>query len=117
MAVVFAVSTLLHIDWRLSLVAAPGILMSSTAVAVQTINGRGLLKQTSGSAAFSVLLFQDLAVIPLLLCLALLSANGTTNAIDWMAALRAIGLIIAIVIGGNYALRPVLAIYCQYRDA
>lgn len=106
--VVFAMSTMLHIDWRLALVASMGVAMSSTAIAVQTLSERGLLKQASGSAAFSVLLFQDLAVIPLLLCLTLLTSHGLTNVIDWMAALRAVGLIIAIVIGGNYVLRPVL---------
>lgn len=105
---VFLMSTLLHIDWRLSLVAAMGVAMSSTAIAVQTLNERGLLKQTSGSSAFSVLLFQDLAVIPLLLCLALLNSHSASSAIDWMAAVRAVGLIAAIVIGGNYVLRPVL---------
>lgn len=105
---VFLMSTLLHIDWRLSLVAAMGVAMSSTAIAVQTLNERGLLKQASGSSTFSVLLFQDLAVIPLLLCLALLNSHSASSAIDWMAALRAVGLIVAIVVGGNYVLRPVL---------
>lgn len=104
----FAISRLLHTDWRLALVAAMGIAMSSTAIAVQILNERGLLKQPSGSSAFSVLLFQDLAVIPLLLCLALLAPQSAGMSLDWMAALRAVGLIAVIIVGGNYLLRPVL---------
>jgi monovalent cation:proton antiporter-2 (CPA2) family protein len=97
-----------HLDWRFSLVMGMGVAMSSTAIAIQTLNERGLMKQPSGQSAFSVLLFQDLAVIPLLIGLSMLAPQSHTQGLDWMAALRAVFLIGVIVVGGNYCLRPVL---------
>ncbi len=105
---VYLIGLLFKVDWRLALVAGMGVAMSSTAIAVQTLNERGLLKQPSGSSAFSVLLFQDLAVIPLLLLLALLAPQNGGAHLDWMLALRALALVVIIVVGGNYILRPVL---------
>ncbi|PPC93614.1 MAG: glutathione-regulated potassium-efflux system protein KefC [Methylotenera sp.] len=97
-----------HMDWRLSLVMGMGVAMSSTAIAIQTLNERGFLKQPSGQSAFSVLLFQDIAVIPLLLGLAMLAPQSHAQSVDWMVAVRALVLIAAIVVGGNYFLRPIL---------
>lgn len=102
------IGLLFKVDWRLAVVAGMGVAMSSTAIAVQTLNERGFLKQPSGHSAFSVLLFQDLAVIPLLLCLSLLAPQTAGSTFDWLAALRALVLIVAIVLGGNYLLRPIL---------
>jgi glutathione-regulated potassium-efflux system protein KefB len=97
----------LSLDWRLALVTGMGVAMSSTAIAIQILTERGLLSQPSGRSAFSVLLFQDLAVIPLLTLLALLVPSAGV-AMDWTAIGKAIALIILIVVGGNYLLRPVL---------
>lgn len=99
---------ILHLDWRLALVAGMGVAMSSTAIAVQTLSERGLLKQASGHHAFAVLLFQDLAVIPLLLGLALLAPQSPSVPFNWIAALQGLALVVSIVVGGNYLLRPVL---------
>lgn len=98
----------LKTDWRLSVVMGMGVAMSSTAIAIQILNERGLLKQPAGQSAFSVLLFQDLAVIPLLLGLSMLAPETSGHGIDWLAALRALLLIVVIIVGGNYSLRPIL---------
>jgi glutathione-regulated potassium-efflux system ancillary protein KefC len=95
------------LDWRLAVVAGMGIAMSSTAIAMQTLSERGVLDQPAGRAAFSVLLFQDLAVIPLMLLLALL-VPGNAVALDNMAIFKAVALVLLIVVGGNYLLRPIL---------
>lgn len=95
------------LDWHVAVVAGMGVAMSSTAIAMQTLSERGVLDQPAGSAAFSVLLFQDLAVIPLMLLLALLVPGNVVN-MNGVAIVKALALVLLIVIGGNYLLRPVL---------
>jgi glutathione-regulated potassium-efflux system protein KefB len=96
------------LNWRLALVVAMGIAMSSTAIAVQILTERGVLAQPSGQNAFAVLLFQDMAVIPLLTLLAFLAPHSLSNGVDWLAIGKALALIALIIVGGNHLLRPVL---------
>ncbi|MES2553397.1 MAG: monovalent cation:proton antiporter-2 (CPA2) family protein [Pseudomonadota bacterium] len=101
----------LHLDWRLLLVAAMGVAMSSTAIAMQTLSELGVMNQPAGKSAFGVLLFQDLAVIPLMLILLLLAPGSQADGglhMNWWAIGKAVGLVALIVVGGNYVLRPVL---------
>ncbi len=53
--------------------------LSSTAIVLQTLAEKGIMKQASGQASFSVLLFQDMAVIPILALLPLLAAADAVN--------------------------------------
>ncbi|MES2182792.1 MAG: monovalent cation:proton antiporter-2 (CPA2) family protein [Pseudomonadota bacterium] len=106
--VVLLLGLVFKLDWHIALVAGIGVAMSSTAIAMQTMIERGEVNQPAGQAAFSVLLFQDLAVIPLMLVLSLLVPQVGHSNIDWIAALKALGLVVSIVAGGNYLLRPVL---------
>ena len=108
LGVTTGLALMFHPDWRLSVVAGMGVAMSSTAIALQTINERGWFKQPAGQSAFPVLLFQDLAVIPLLLGLSMLAPQSGAHGLDWMATLRAVLLVAVIIIGGNYCLRPIL---------
>jgi len=107
-AVIFIAGMLFHIDWRIALVAAMGVAMSSTAIAVQTLKERGVLDQSAGRSAFAVLLFQDLSVIPLMLLLGLLTPASASTTFEWVPLIKAIGLVVLIIVGGNYLLRPVL---------
>jgi len=93
-----------------ALVAAMGLSLSSTAMALQLLTERNLLSTPAGRSGFSVLLFQDIAVIPMLAVMPLLStgAAGAASGFDWFALLRATGVIVLIVVGGRYVLRPVL---------
>lgn len=106
--VILLLGLVFKLDWRIALVAGIGVAMSSTAIAMQTMLERGEVNQPAGQAAFSVLLFQDLAVIPLMLVLSLLVPQTGHSNIDWIAALKALGLVVSIVAGGNHLLRPVL---------
>jgi glutathione-regulated potassium-efflux system ancillary protein KefC len=95
--------------WKTSLVAALGLALSSTAIALQVMGERNLLPTSSGQAGFSILLFQDVAAIPILALLPLLgiaSASEDSNA--WLQAARALGVVAGIIIGGRLLLRPVL---------
>ena len=89
--------------------------MSSTAIVLQSLAEKGLLKTRGGEACFSILLMQDLAVIPVLAVLPLLAAPGAelpvaTNAIGSLHPLLRMGLtigsVVAIVLAGRYLVRP-----------
>jgi len=87
-------------------IAGMGLAMSSTAIALATLQEKKLLATPGGQASFSVLLFQDLAVIPMLLAVGVMDSGET--ALDWTAIAKAAGLIVALVAGGHYLLRPAL---------
>jgi glutathione-regulated potassium-efflux system protein KefB len=87
-----------------------GFAMSSTAIALATLQERRLLPTPGGQAGFSVLLFQDLAVIPLALLLALLSPGVSRDGMNWMAAANAAGTIALLIAAGHYLLRPLLRV-------
>ena len=94
-----------------AVVAAMGLSLSSTAMALQLLNERNLLPTPAGHSGFSVLLFQDIAVIPMLAVIPLLgvsTVDAAGSGFDWLALLQAIAVIVLIIIGGRFALRPVL---------
>jgi monovalent cation:proton antiporter-2 (CPA2) family protein len=107
-ASVFDVSS---ITWPIALVLGMAASMSSTAIALQMLDERNLTDTIAGKSAFSVALFQDLAVIPLLLVLAALApekADNAANAFSWKQVGLAIGLIAGLVLAGRLLLRPLL---------
>jgi glutathione-regulated potassium-efflux system ancillary protein KefC len=104
-------AVLLGVPWRVALVAALGLALSSTAIALQVMGERGMLRTSSGQSAFSILLFQDVAAIPILALVPLLgvavaTADATSSA--WLSAAKALGVITLIVLGGRLAVRPAL---------
>ena len=83
--------------------------LSSTAFVLQLLAEKKHLGAVHGRAAFSVLLFQDLAVIPLIALLPLLGANASFDeGIDFTQIGLMVGTIAALIIGGRLLLRPVL---------
>jgi glutathione-regulated potassium-efflux system ancillary protein KefC len=75
-AVLFGAGVLAGVDWRVSLVAALGLALSSTAIALQVMGERNLLPTSSGQSSFSILLFQDVAAIPILALVPLLAGQA-----------------------------------------
>ncbi|MCX7257171.1 MAG: glutathione-regulated potassium-efflux system protein KefC [Polaromonas sp.] len=101
------------IEWPTALVAALGLALSSTAIALQSIGERNLMRTSSGQAGFSILLFQDVAAIPILALVPLLAAVGGENAAvahphRLLEALRIVAAIAGIILGGRVLLRPLL---------
>jgi voltage-gated potassium channel Kch len=80
--------------------------MSSTAFVLRLLEERGELDSREGQASFAVLLFQDLAVIPFLALLPMLS--GGHAALSWVDIGRATSVIFGVVVAGRYLLRPAL---------
>lgn len=99
------------VSWQIAIVAGLGLALSSTAIALQVMEERNLLPTQSGQAAFSILLFQDVAAIPILALLPLLgfapNENEATAPVQhaW-EALKIIAVIAGIVLGGRLLLRP-----------
>ena len=87
-----------------------GLALSSTAFVLQTLAERGELRDRHGRVAFAILLFQDMAAIPVLALVPLLGAghamNGETPVL--VTLLKVVGVVAAVIIGGNLLLRPVL---------
>jgi glutathione-regulated potassium-efflux system ancillary protein KefC len=99
------------VDWRLAVVAALGLAMSSTAIGLGVLAERNVMATTSGEAILSVSLLQDIAAIPILALLPFLalSAGGEGDAGGgWLGPAKAIGTIAVIILGGRLLLRPAL---------
>ena len=101
----------LGVGWRVALVGGLGLALSSTAIALQVMGERNLLPTSSGQAAFAILLFQDVAAIPILALLPLLALDSGSNealapvnhAFD---ALKIIAVVAAIIVGGRLLMHP-----------
>src|SRR5260370_5875106 len=101
-----------------ALVIGFGLSMSSTALVLQVLAERGQLNSQFGRSAFSILLFQDIAVLPALALLPLLGvAAARTAGLGGLLALKFVALLVAVVIGGRYVLRPILRIVAATRVA
>jgi len=104
------VALLLGQSWQVALIAGLGLALSSTAIALQVMGERNLMPTASGQSAFSILLFQDVAAIPILALLPLLGSVSRESGADTNLALEAakiIAVVLAIVLGGRLLLRPV----------
>jgi len=99
---------LLHWPWSQALIAGLGVSMSSTAIAMQVIAEKGLKSHPAGRNGFAVLLFQDLAFIPILLVVSFLGVKTESVADSSMLLQIAQGIfaIIAIVLGVRYLSYP-----------
>jgi glutathione-regulated potassium-efflux system ancillary protein KefC len=99
---------LLFLTWQPALAVGMAACLSSTAIALQVLEERRLMPTEGGQSAFAVSLFQDLAVIPLLLVLSLLApASKAAPAFTWLNLAEAVGLIAAMVLIGRLVLKPV----------
>ena len=105
------------IEWRGAIVAGLALAMSATAIALQILEERGQLQQDYGQRAFAILLFQDMAVVPLLAVLPLLAPASEGTHAQFGDGLRAVGLIAGaialIVLAGRYLLNPFFRLLAQ----
>ncbi|KAK8474821.1 hypothetical protein V6N12_065879 [Hibiscus sabdariffa] len=108
-----------------AIVIGNGLALSSTAVVLQVLQERGESTSRHGRATFSVLLFQDLAVVVLLILIPLISPNSSKGGVGFRAIAEALGLaavkaavaISAIVAGGRLLLRPIYKQIAENQNA
>ena len=119
-ALIGAVALLLGVDWRVATAIGLILALSSTAIVLQNLEEKGLRQGPIGQAAFGVLLFQDLAVIPLFAFLPLLAIGHQAGAVEaaghgasvlagqpeWVRIVATFGAVAGVVVGGRYLTRP-----------
>jgi glutathione-regulated potassium-efflux system ancillary protein KefC/glutathione-regulated potassium-efflux system protein KefB len=105
----------LGLSWQAALVVGFGLAMSSTAFVLQALAERGELTTRYGRSAFAILLFQDLSVIPLLALIPLLVAGPADAQAEnpWIAAGKAVAVILAVIFGGRILLRKAFDIIAR----
>ena len=125
---IMGVSMLLDQSWRVSLAVGLILALSSTAIVLQTLGEKGLMRSDGGQSSFSVLLAQDIIVIPMLAFIPLLATPELLNALNhaatqasahgsswnlleglatWQITLVTIGAIATVILGGNYLSSPI----------
>ena len=118
-SVIGLVSYSLGMEWKSALTVGLILAMSSTAIVLQSMQERSLLKTSVGQSTFSVLLFQDIAIIPMLALLPLLAtqqagdAHGSTLIAGlpaWAQTLAVLGAVGIIILSGRYLMRPIFRI-------
>lgn len=103
------------LDWRPALVVGAAMALSSTAFAVQLLREKGDLTRPYGDRAFSILLFQDLAIVPLLALVAILAPFAEGETLQWRGVLLALGAIAALVVAMRYGMGPLLTLIARTR--
>jgi glutathione-regulated potassium-efflux system protein KefB len=110
-----ALASVYALGWKADIVVGVGLALSSTAVGLQLLAERKELQSDHGRLAFAILLFQDLVAIPLLALIPLLgeasALERATPALD--SVLKAVGAILAVLVGGRYLLRPLFRIVAR----
>lgn len=132
--VITVISLIFGLSWQMALAVGLIFAQSSTAIVIQTLNEKGLMKTEAGQSAFSVLLFQDIAVIPILALLPLLAikddsslslgankvlfvAAGQHDAPlpGWQQALLVMGTVGGIIVAGRFLMRPIFRVIAGTR--
>jgi monovalent cation:proton antiporter-2 (CPA2) family protein len=103
--------------WQAALVIGFALSMSSTALALQLLAERGQLNSQFGRSAFSILLFQDVSVMPALALLPLLGASEKSAGPGGWLVIKLIAVLATVILGGRYVLRPMLRIIAASRVA
>jgi Kef-type K+ transport system membrane component KefB len=114
----------LGLEWQTALAVGMILALSSTAIVLQSLKEKGWMTTEAGRGGFSVLLFQDVAVIPMLALIPFLAlpelgveigqeigdagAHGAAHGRPgWLQALMVLGVVVGIVVAGRFLLRPV----------
>lgn len=126
-ALIFAVAYYVFaLQWQAALSVGLMLALSSTAIVLQTLTEKGWIKQEAGQNAFSVLLFQDIAIIPILALLPLLAFQDITqsnhtghNLIEdfpvYVQVIISLGVISLIILAGKYVSAPLFRYIAETR--
>ena len=112
------VGLLYGFPWQVSFVGAAGFVLTSTAIVMQVLNERGDISSPCGQRMVSILLFEDLLIVPLLAIVAFLSPLepvGEAARPLWQSAAIAFGALAALVVAGLFVLNPLFRILAATR--
>ncbi|MEP4891520.1 MAG: monovalent cation:proton antiporter-2 (CPA2) family protein [Aliiglaciecola sp.] len=112
--IALAVKYLLATDWLAAIVIGLAVALSSTAFAIQLMENQNILKTPPGQKGFSILLMQDLAVIPILL---LVQSFSTVAEVDSPAWWMSVSAIITVLIIGKFLINPFLRLISHYGNS
>lgn len=109
----------LGLPWKAAVAIGLILAMSSTAIVLQSLQEKGLNRTAGGQSAFSVLLFQDIAVIPILALMPFLASGiapggsgesahgGVASLSPWLQALSVLAAVVGVIAGGRFLARPI----------
>ena len=106
-----ALAFLVHLTgmtWPGAIVIGAGLALSSTAIVLPMLAESDLLKSRAGRDGFAVLLFQDLAFIPLVAVVPLLAEHTLPDHVPWLDVARAAVAITVILVGGRFVVPPLI---------
>ncbi len=122
------IASLFGLPWQQGLAVGMALALSSTAIVIQSLSEKGLMKTDAGQSAFSVLLFQDIIVIPMLAIFPLLATipvvgdgdNGHSKTMvehlpGWGKTLAVLAAVVGIVLAGRYLIKPLLRVVAKTR--
>lgn len=115
--------------WQEALAVGLILSLSSTAIVLQTLAEKGQLRSEGGQSSFAVLLFQDIAVIPMLAIFPLLAthrvadhgaeshatATWTAGLPPWAQTVAVLGAVVVVVVAGRFLVRPALSAIARTR--
>ncbi|MCW8795870.1 MAG: monovalent cation:proton antiporter-2 (CPA2) family protein, partial [Chlorobium sp.] len=131
--IVMAIALMFGLQWKTSLALGLVLALSSTAIVLQTLHEKGLMKTDGGQNSFSVLLFQDIAIIPILAILPLLATGhaavheahgeGGPQAFQawmdglpiWGQTITVLGVVAGIIVAGRYLVNPAFRLIARTR--
>lgn len=104
----FAGIYLLNLPKEVAFIAGMGFTLSSTAIVMQTLEDRGITSTPKGQRVISTLIFEDLAIVPLLASVAFLVPNSSNaeHSTDWMSIGIAIAAVVGLIISGKWLMNP-----------
>lgn len=118
--ILFLLGLLAGFTWRVSVAISLSLAMSSTAIVLQSLKEKGMMNTSAGQGAFSILLFQDISVIPILAIIPLLAVSQVTqdsshnshslleNAPAWLQTLMVLGAVGLVALSGRFLIVPLL---------
>lgn len=98
---------LVGLPGKAAVIVGSSLALSSTAFGLQILAERKEAGSAYGRQAFSILLFQDLAAIPLIAMVPLLATSSARHGVDLAGIARTVGIIVVVMVGGRFLLRPV----------
>lgn len=109
----FAAGYAIGADWKTALIAGLGLSLSSTAIALATLDERHLMPTGAGSASFSILLFQDIAAIPMIAIVPMLGGAAASEGDGWMTALKVAAVLGGLVLVGRFLMGPLFRLIAK----